>query len=305
MFYCQVRTNIGGNMTMIEFPKENKDIHISPKNVEELAPTLSVRQFLTILCKPENQNFLAPLLVGLPSSIFMQSLQSMGINQINRLKLESKSEPLQHQILHFIHWLETEEEGNQTQISTLEKVIEQLDPTQLHTKDLQDLLGKINHLRRQNLIKLPAIDNALELLWNSNRIDLIEKLSLIKERLLREMVFQIGHAHPATGIFAKLEKSLNKVYISNLTGPLDDEEPAIDGLANFSIWYPRDYWETGLLPQIKNCAELDASSQKLMDLVQENLQKLDIGTVGALKKANIFSKHMLKEHVKKGIRDKG
>jgi hypothetical protein len=286
-------------MTTIDFSKEKKDIHISPKKIEEIAPTLTVKQFITILSLPENQRHLSPILVGLSPTVFFHTLQKIHTNQIAALKLESQSEPLQHQIILLIHLLEKEENHIQQQIAELEATIQHLDPAQMHSKDLVDIVHAINQLRREDLAKLPAIDNALELLWNANRIDLIEKLSLLKERLLREMIFQIGHAHPPTGLFEKLEKVLSKVYLSESTGPLNDEEPAIDGLANFSIWYPRDYWEIGLLPQLKNCLELDNNPQKLMEEVQANLKKLNIGTVGELKKANIYSKHMLKEHILK------
>ena len=94
---------------------------------------------------------------------------------------------------------------------------------------------------------------------------------------------------------------------------LKDSDAAIEGLTRLSVWYLKDYWELGLLPSIDVPAKLNLDPhrfseeeckqyhQHLLTLVQDLLNKLNIGTVGALKKARIYSKPLLKAYIARSI----
>ena len=79
---------------------------------------------------------------------------------------------------------------------------------------------------------------------------------------------------------------------------LHDEDPACDALVKFSVWYLQDYFELGLLPEVTNEAELDRDPQRYRELARQRLHRLGLKTVGDLKRAGIFSRATLAEHVK-------
>jgi len=100
---------------------------------------------------------------------------------------------------------------------------------------------------------LATLNKALQLAWNSNRVDLIEKLSTAKETCQKFVISIIGHprhaVNPPTGLYARLEARLNAVF-GNPSDPNDieaagNDEPAMEALVKFSIWYLKDYWDLG------------------------------------------------------------
>ena len=112
------------------------------------------------------------------------------------------------------------------------------------------------------------------------------------------------------GLYAKFEEKLNTIYSGFNHGEgLLDEDPAIEALANLSIWYLQDYWELGLLPEISNIQQLDLDpkhyneserSDFKADLflkVRKNLESKGLKTVFDLKSNQIFSKGMLKNYL--------
>ena len=71
------------------------------------------------------------------------------------------------------------------------------------------------------------------------------------------------------------------------------------------MWYPEDYWEIGLLPEIDKRGGLypdgdtdrEERTKILMDSVMGNLVKLGLNSVADLKNNNIYSKRMLEEYI--------
>jgi hypothetical protein len=191
------------------------------------------------------------------------------------------------------------DEVTSTQIALLTEEIEN------NANTYQSLLEKINRL--------------LMLIWNTNRTDLIEKLSIAKETVQRVLNMRIGNPKTevtsSTGLFGHFEQRLSAVYggADNQQDieTLDDDEPALEALAKFSIWYLRDYWEIGLLPKITDPQHLifrqerqldehpSSFREKLYQEVQANLKKLQLSTVKDLKQREIFSRATLKEYIQK------
>jgi hypothetical protein len=297
-------------MTSIEFPpEENVDLTISPKKLEVIGHSLSAKQFLNIISNLKTTETLSPLLVGLRAPIFHETLSQISDEQLQSLKQESQTEPLQHHILLFAHFSEEEEKKDQALLWKLQQEIKELDLDSLTFQKIDKIKKRIEEVTESSLKRLSIIDKVLELIWKANRPDLIEKLSLIKERLTRQLSNQIGTASPPTGLYLDLEEKLGTVYQTKESGMLEDDEPAFDGLAQLALWYLKDYWEIGLLPEIKDMNELEycqgqnTPEQKLKhreDLfakVQANLEIIKLGTVKELKKEGIYSKPMLKEYI--------
>ena len=299
---------VKGVFLMSSHESDEKSFRASSAQFESMAQSLTARQFLEMITDSLTPEGLSPLLVGLNPYVFYETLLNMTPVQLSVLKRESSTEPLQHQILLFIHFCEQYEQTDEIQIYALEQQIEALPLNLLRNQDIQDLIEQIEACLLKCQERELAIDRALELVWNAKRGDLLEKLSLIKERLQRQRVMRLGQASPSTGIYQLLNQKLSRVYQSDLTGPLQDSDPSFDGLALLSIWYLQDYWDVGLLPAIKQWGELAAKPGEkleqrdhLLEEVTKNLQKLNLETVGDLKRAGIFSKPMLIDYVQEHI----
>ncbi|MBA3721161.1 MAG: hypothetical protein H0W88_02010 [Parachlamydiaceae bacterium] len=290
--------------------------------IENIGRYLSDNQFLILLEAAFNDNIssekLSPLLVGLPYQTFYEVLKKATSDDIEIFKTEGLLEPLQHHLYLFANECKDLLNSYQREITDLEIQIEQIDRDTLTFQDIEDLKNAI--IAVSDLYKniIEATDKALAITWNTTRIDLIEKLTIIKETSQYQLVKAIGFNESpeglSTGLFAKLQTYLDSIYSPSNeeeygVDTLQNEDVSLEGLAKFSIWYLKDYWNLGLLPNITSAEDLDRSSQQYEEVervkyrqglfmrVQDNLNKLGIGTVGDLKKAQIYSKNMLKEYI--------
>ncbi|WP_154017756.1 hypothetical protein [Candidatus Protochlamydia phocaeensis] len=297
------------------------NILASPSQLEALGRGLSLQQFLMLLVHyfhhPSEQHKLSPLLVGLPPTIFLETLDELSDEYLPVLKQESISEPLQHQLIVFEHDSERVMEELAKALNSLQKEIERVQVETLTYQELNQIKKQIEEIKQSCETRLRALNKALAITWNTNRIDLIDRLSRLKEKFNYLIQQQIGHpAYPySTGLYSILENTLGTVFSAAWGQPkedsLDDEDSALEGLAKFSIWYLEDYWNLGLLSETYTPAQLELEPDKhsdqdrlkhrqaLFDFVQQQLNKLEIGTVGALKKAQIFSKPMLEDYIAK------
>ncbi len=292
-----------------------------PNRLESFAKGLSTQQFLAILehlsQTPSLKNKLSPLLVGLPSPIFLQALEKINPLFLNCLKLESMTEPLQHLLTLFIHDCEHLLQTTHEAIVNYIQQIQELQLQLLSFEELEGLETQIFKLHETIIARLEAINHAQAILWNANRIDLIDKLSQLKEQFFYLLHKQVGHpsdSEPSTGLYQALEERLAQIFTTadpslDIDTRLQDEDSALEGLTKFSIWYFKDYWELGLLPSIQNDQlELDPSTHSEQELlnhrqvlfmtVLESLDKLKLSHVKDLKKAKIFSKPLLEHYIK-------
>lgn len=282
----------------------------SPATLEMVGKHFSVSHFLSFLellnQYPSYQNRLSSILIRLNPVVFSQSLHLLQNNHLTYLKHEGLLEPLQYHLTQFVH----EGEALQKQISQKGQQFSQhlpyIQSEELTPEELHSLIHQIDFLRDNLLDYLERLSTALSIVWHTDRVDLIEKLSSINEILQHQLIYLIGHSNfdqgSSTGLYLSLEQVLSRVFDSTL----NDHDAALEGLTRLSIWHLKDYWELGLLPSIQqkeidlhddNEEEYQSSHQRLSFLVQQQLERLRIGTVGDLKKAYVFSKPLLKAYI--------
>lgn len=232
------------------------------------------------------------------------------------LKSESILEPIQHHLTLLIHSLSSIYAEQVQHFTFLENQVKSLDLDTVEQEQIIEQEKAIENLRKSFINIQFLCSKALAIAWNSNRADLIEKLSSIKEQSQKFSTLVIGHQghpdSPPTGLYDVLKNQLNKVFNDDNNQPLSDDEPAIEALVKFSIWYITDYWEMHLLPGISHSEldlDIDASTEheridyrrKLFLEVQKNLEKLGLFTLGDLKKNMIYSKVALKNYIQKNL----
>lgn len=287
--------------------------------LEAAGASISAMQAIEIIETASRLNHLKllPILVGMPHSIFREILAHATNQQLRILKLESVSEPVQHHLLLFIHETTKILLNYSKDIEKLELDLNEIDILGFGRKDLEKVKKRIEQTSHEYKKILEVTNKALSIAWNTNRSDLIEKLSAIKESCQKNISYVIGHSSNqefnSTGLFSKLEDRLALVY-GNPYNPqdieaLEDDAPAIEAIAKFSIWYVQDYWEIGLLPQVLSQDKLDLDTQNhtereraeyrefLFSQAQANLAKLGLITVRNLKDRQIFSKQTLQEYI--------
>jgi DNA-binding transcriptional MerR regulator len=291
------------------------------KHLEAIGNALSLDQILLILDLMNNGEVphwkLSPMLVRMPLSLFNQLLFAASLSQINILKQEVFTEALQHQLTLMTHEIVQQIPELTLRLDTIEQKIANINLDEVTSSQITSLTQEIEHCANNYQAILEKINKLLTLTWNTNRSDLIEKLSSCKEIAQKLMSTKVGNSKTiiasSTGLFAYLEQRLSEVFEGFKTQhdveALDDDEPSIEALVKFSLWYLRDYWEVGLLPAVKNPIDLDQphdnllknnrvhTREELYHQVNVNLSKLKLKTVGDLKQHKIFSKATLIEYI--------
>ncbi len=285
----------------------------SPTTLEQWGRHLLVSHFLVFLDflnqHSSYQNRLPFILVGLSPTVFSQALSLFQEDHVVLFKYESLLEPLQYHLTQVVHQGESLYHQTEQAIQQLKQEFHVLNPTELTPETLNSLMHRIETLRSRLLNYLDSINTALSIVWhNTGRIDLIEKLSHLKESLHHQLNDSVGmrrsDSYGSTGLYFTLEQIGTRVFDS-----LEDSDASTEGLTRLSIWYLKDYWDLGLLPFIHQVQELDLDAnqsnekerqeyhQHLFLLVQQQLNRLHIGTVSALKKAYLYSKPLLKKYI--------
>lgn len=285
----------------------------SPTLLEDIGKLISVEQFVAFLDfiyqYPAYYNRLSFILVGLQPMTFFLALHELQENHLILFKDESLLEPLQFQLNLFAHEGESLHHQTELAINRLKEQFQSIQPQELTSEELDTLLHSIEALQNPLIFYLESSKQALSLAWHTDRIDIIEKLSIFKEALQHQLISALGvrgsDLNHSTGLYLTLEEQLAR----NFDSSLKDSDAAIEGLTRLSVWHLKDYWELGLLPRIHNMQDLDLDKkcynekecwehhQSLFSQVQQQLEKLQIGTVGTLKKNYLFSKPLLKTYI--------
>lgn len=281
--------------------------------LEAIGKELTAAQMLLIIDAASHktipENKILALLVGLSNDVFRQVLHNAGPAQLGFLKLEGVTEPIQHHLTLLAGTTEAQDILIGTNLMMIDHDIQELDLANVGRKEIMQILKQLEIKKEYYLNTISLASKALTIAWNTNRLDLIEQFTHIKERCLSSLHDFIGSPSkedcPATGIYGNLDQKLASVFANN--HQLKDSDPSTEALAVFSIWYLRDYWAIGLLPLIKRQEDLELNTedesakrdhrQALFTTVQENLNRLGIGTVGDLKKAEIYSKKLLADYI--------
>lgn len=288
------------------------------KSLEVAGKRISLEQALELLNFKGERWKLSPLFVGIPHSVFTDLIVNASSDQMESLKEEAITEPIQHQMSVLTHEILKQIPAYTRELETLEKSIQMIDPEEIGHREMLTFSNAIHQGREFFDETISKINKLLVLAWNTNRTDLIEKLSHAKELSLKIQESYVGNpstaSHPPTGLFAKLEERLSLVY-GNPNDPkdieaVDDDEPVIEALVKFSVWYLHDYWNMGLLPQVSDPQGLNPSGElspkerqalheSLLNQVKENLNRIGLNRAVDLKKAGIFSKQSLQEYIAK------
>lgn len=290
--------------------------------LEVAGKSLSVRQILDffesdLVARDDNFNKLLAILVGMSHATFADLLLSISEYQLQVLLQTSLTEPLQYKLTVFNHEINNKYLMATEALDRLMKDIECLSIDEVGRQELIDIKNRINDISLEFHDVLEKIKNALRIAWNTHRSDLIESLNNLKEHYFHTLHNFIGHPETirgATGLYELLNERLNSVFGNpfNMNEPesLGNNEPAIDALVKFSIWYLQDYWEVGLLPNIKSPDELELDPEKfnelerahyrdkLFDEVKNNLKNVKLEKLSDLKKAHIYSRKALEEYLK-------
>jgi hypothetical protein len=288
--------------------------------LKECGEALSVKQLIEILDQVTELDAvhhwkLLPLLVGLPPRVFEELLLTASAIQIQVIKQEGITEPIQHQLTNLLHEWAREVESRSEKLHQLLQEITALDLERITRTELariEDTLDSMSEHFNQITMK---ISKALSIAWNTNRFDLIDKMTSLKESCLKYNAVVIGHPHDpsshATGLYQLLDQRLDAVYGRAADSPqggqqpLEDDDPAIEGLARLGVWYLIDYWKIGLLPGVEESRVIEQEEQAVADrshtkerealyfLALDNLQRLGLTTIADLKEARVYSKEML------------
>lgn len=279
--------------------------------LEAIGRALNADQALELFSSLTNAvKRLSPILVGLPHTVFQEVIRKSEAKNLQALKQEGTTEPVQHQITLYLHTLSKRLKEFDKRYEQLLFAIDSIEIQTLKPLKIRELWRNICTLSEDYLNLMKEMSKVLLLAWNTNREDLIEELTLVKERCHRISRFGIGFPRTAkdeaSGLFEQLDEKVFSVY----GAPDDilaarDDEPSIEGLTRISAWYLRDYWEAGLLPHIEDPSELDLDKKKyssdvrreyrerLFHQVQYNLLQSGLETVKDLKNNWIYSKESL------------
>lgn len=283
--------------------------------------------FLNLALKDENQVWkLSPLLVGMAHSAFCRLVSTATEEQLLLLQHEAAAEPTQHHLTLLSHDLDSQIKQALMEIDFFLNNINSLEIAELSLQDSNALYTHAEDFQDKFQEILGQIGKALKIAWNTPRLDLINSLNYAKNSCQKILYYEIGKPRDGekapTGIYAKIESKLFQDF-GDSSNPSQieaarDEEPAAEALIKLSIWYLRDYWEMGLLPQIKKKEDLELHlnnyseaeraqhREKLFAEAQKSLEDIGLSTVKDLKIENVFSKRTLQEFIKgKGLKDKG
>lgn len=279
------------------------------QQLEELGKNLSAVQILEVLslAASKDKQFIEKLFAifhSLPSTIFREILTTAEPEQYLLLTQEVLIEAIQHHLTHLCHEISNEYRLLIKVIETQEKILTAISIEDIGLEDIRASIEQIERLFNMCVHILYTINCALSLCWKTSRIDLIDNFSRLKEQYLLVLTRSIGapsgKENSSTGLWGLLEKRLNAVYAE-----YNDDDPALEALVALSIWYLKDYWEVGLLPDIAAESQLELSSveytesqrleyrENLFAQVKNNLSKKGLHSLKDLKEKGIYSRKTL------------
>jgi hypothetical protein len=285
------------------------------EQIEEMGKVLDTRYTLRIIheaikLEPSHMWKISALLIGLTHRVFLKVLTEASSKELEIIQHQALREPVQHHLSLFVH--SSEEEINQLVEHAAEIRVEIgiCDPKTMTTGQVLSFLEEIEKLKQGAEALIEKIGRALMIAWNTNRPDLVGKLTQVKESSLRFMKRVVGERERGTGIFEVLTLKLEQVYGgASDTNACQDDEPGVEAMTKLDLWYFSDYWTIGLLPQIKSekALQLENKSdtawaevrEENLELLNENLRKLGLSTVKDFKEKLILSKGILKDYIVK------
>lgn len=279
---------------------------------------LAATQLLNLLTQEdvsvESTNKIPSLFTDISTQTFTEVLKQASEIHMAVLKKYAIAESLQYQLLLFCHGSAERLGGLERELISIEEEIADLDPNETGIKEKEAIEKRIHSLALQEQDYIKVMDKALAIAWNCERLDLIDCLSNAKERHQKVLLNLLKNdINAETNLYKILERHLHAIY-GQPSNPADiqalkDEDPSIEALAKFGIWYLEDYFAIGLLPEVNELSQLELSPSHykeeeriahrrlLFQSARKELERLGLTTVSDLKKASIFSKRSLHEWI--------
>lgn len=296
--------------------KTPPDILIS----KEFGKALSTVQILEIMnyIKHSQDNIvdrqkLSSLLAGISPLVFKDIIVQASQDELNVLKEEALTEAVQHNLSLVINEVNTRFNSFCNKLSAKENEIGKIDLRAMSKEEIFNLYQSVETFHAEGKTILNLASRALIIAWNANRIDFIQELGRIRELCQKCLLDNVGKAADAqtlcSGLLQSIERKVESLFSDEDTNGnvtiMKDSTPALEALVKFSVWYIQDYYEVGLLPQIKSLNTLDLSAEKdslkkreqLFIAVEKNLNKIGLKTLLDLKTARIYSKKALMEYI--------
>jgi len=192
------------------------------KDIEAVGKALSLEQLHEILYwgstkdGNEHKNKMAPLFITLPQTLFHGLIVRITPEQLSVLRDIASVEAVQHQLSILTH--HTTDKFNElcNAVESQEKIIETIDFDPLSLDDINKIYENIELLTHQGMEIIHVTQRALALAWNTNRPDIIQELSRIKELCHRCVTENIGSQSSndlqATGLWSELKKRTNNTF---------------------------------------------------------------------------------------------
>jgi hypothetical protein len=243
---------------------------------------------------------------GLSPIIFWSVIAQANQEDLEYLKEEALTEPIQHHLSLLAHHFHKRVSALYRYVETLKTQFEVIDIQQIQKEELQNLMDSIDHLKREGKDLLELINRSLIMTWNTSRIDLIQELGSSKELCQRCLSSYLQSSKQQESPFNLLQILIKKVdeVFSDLDEdgdltPMKDSTPAMEALTKLSIWQIKDYAELGLLPSeiILNKRESLENRDQLFKDAEHSLNKMGLKTLADLKSAKIYSKKALMEYI--------
>lgn len=255
------------------------------EHLELIGKLLTTEQILSLLSQYPGKSLhekIAPIFVGMSQERFEELLLKSSDKQMQVLKLEGFSEAITHHLTLFIHHLEEQYVLFFKTLTSIESDINGLDLESASKRDIAALNHRLKACLEDVSTALEKVKKALAIVWSTSNIELIEKLNKVNNSLER--------MRGGSELRDLLTQKIFSIYAD-----LKEDDPAIDGLANMSIWYLEDYVSVGLLPSDADRSE--ENRKNLFITVKERLQRANLRTVKDLKEAYIFSRQTLKDYL--------
>lgn len=276
------------------------------KILESFGKILTPYQFYTLLevapmLDPEHVGKLYSLFIGIPTPSFMDLLAEITPHQLNLLKQPLLMEPIHYQLTRSLPEFEQQVDRVIKATIQLEVTLKSLEIETLGLNEIGQLKFQLNTIEDQLFLLQEKLKNALELSWNAERADLVEDLSPLFKECKQLDEIQLGRAldgeNKSTGLWHILDTKCSSVFGHSLNG----KDNAMEGMLYLSMWYPIDFWQVGLLPEVGDPKELQDLQKRdyWLGIARTHLEKLGLKTIKDLKNSNIVSKQCLKDYINK------
>lgn len=255
----------------------------NPKEISENAAKLSlddVKVLLAMLETSENEfkDHVLPIVLGLqPSQFAIFAASPLIQRKAGTEQVQAKMNSL---VPHFQALYD--QYNNEKQI--INDCINELPLFPVSAELLGSLCEQVVSLSDKTIALKDLLDQVLKLTWLSDRPDLVEAFSAIKNHL-SNLIFE-EQLQPTT-----LLVRLNSIFGSK------NEDSSIDGLSALGISYLEDF--KALSAHLGN--EIgDLPEQNLIAAIHDRLNASGLSTIEDLKKNKIFTKEHLFAYLKKG-----